>query len=241
MAYKAKKARRYFYGLSPVTLMILLVLFLIVFYAINETLGIALVVFYLVLAVYYHFVGKKEAEAMIDAFTASEVKMLEKRSMKKLGLLEDQQMPIDPIFLYGPSYDIENLDPRHKWIGKLGKDNKWRYSIMEFTRFRFDETQIYIYFAHVDLANGAIFHEGTIECFYSDINSVNASQVMKKVAVSKWLPRKKINFFENVSILADGLSYSASFSVELDEPSLAEKFVAMRSLIRERKRGFEAC
>jgi hypothetical protein len=229
MAYKANDVRRYFHGLSVLAK---IAWFFIIFVFLGlSVLGIVAILALLGMQIHYHFIGRKKTEDMIDAFLANEFKMLEKRADNKLNLVMDPSLQVDPVFVHGPSYDPASVRSG-RWKAKMGTDKKLRYSLMEFTTFKFDEMQMYIYFAHVNLATGGIFHEGTIECFYSDINGITTDQVKTEL---KLFLRKEKRMFENISVLANGYSHVANYTSSLDDPSLVEKFTAMRNLVRERK------
>ena len=120
------------------------------------------------------------------------------------------------------------------WMSKVGSDGKWRYSLIEITVFLFDEKQIYIYYAHLDLTTGLIYNEGTQEYFYADICGVSTNQVYVKIlnAKKKKMERKLV---ESISIYASGCSHKASMTTDIDSSFLDKQFTAMKNLIREKK------
>jgi hypothetical protein len=238
MAYKAKVIKRYFFWPRLITLILaLFAVSLIV--TVVPGLTWMMIILCIGALLYWRFGGMRDAEAMIDRFVESEKKMLLARGRNKLNLVSEQILATEPVFIHGPCYHPERPENAwHMWSSRIGSDKKWRYTLVEFTIIMFGESQLFIYFACVDLANGAIFHEGTKELFYSDINSARTDQIFVDVRAKRKVERK---LFENITIHATGCKHTANYTTELNASNIDEQFTAMRNLIREKKRGFEAC
>lgn len=120
---------------------------------------------------------------------------------------------------------------------KLGSDGKWRYSYVQFTIFLFDRNQLYIYFANVDITSGIVYEEGTYEYYYNDIVCVSTNQIKSKQYLPKKLLKKSYMYIINecLKIYTGGCNYTASISTDLDHSVIDKQFLAMKSLIRDKK------
>ena len=137
---------------------------------------------------------------------------------------------------------IIRLSESHDVIdkAKLGADNNWRYSLVEYSVFVFDKSQLFIYYAHLDITTGMIFHEGTYEYFYRDIVGVSTKQQKVKIFLpKKIMSLKKRRFtyrlYESIKISTSGCSHTASINSDIDRSVVDMQFLAMRNLIRDKK------
>ncbi|MDR2749905.1 MAG: hypothetical protein LBC41_04520 [Clostridiales bacterium] len=212
--------------------------------------------------VYIFMKANAATERMIDNFIEREIQLLTRRGRNKLNLVPEQLVIAEPIFLHGPSYNPKDEEPkklsafaalgwifgfypiylaiksvlgswgRGLWRSKVGTDGVWRYSLMEFTIMMFDEKQVFIYFAYVDLTTGGIFHEGTHEYFYTDLCGLRTDQIFIDV---KNKGKKEKRLFEKVAIFASGCNHTSSYVTEVGDSTIDAQFAAMRNLIREKK------
>jgi hypothetical protein len=190
-------------------------------------------------------------ERQVDEIIAAEQEYLLQRGTKKLSLVEEQTQLIEPIKTVGMSYQpmlvsegktglFAALKKRSQGnapilVSRIGKDDKWRFSLIQINIFIFGENQLYIYFAHVDITTGLIFHEVTHEYFYKDVCGVTYEQKLE----SKFNIKKKK--FQNVvlefiNVYTPGCHHSAGFDTSQSGTTIVDKqFAAMRSLIRDKK------
>lgn len=137
------------------------------------------------------------------------------------------------IFSFLKKADGTELDPEE--VYKIGSDDRLRSLLLEVSTFVFTDTQVLMYRADVDISTGLIYRELTSECFYQEIEAMNFTESLYKVfnrRRKKYVNQKRESFV----LYMGGCSFSASMGAGGENESvLAEKFTAMRSLIREKK------
>jgi len=192
-------------------------------------------------------------ERQVDEIIASEQEYLLKRGIGKLNLVEQQTNLIQPIRTIGMSYQPVLESEGNKGflsmikaifikstkaptlVARVDKDGRWRFSLIQANIFMFGETQLYIYYAHIDITTGLIFHEGTHEYFYKDVCGITTEQKLESKFNMK--KRKWQNvIFEFIKIYTPGCSHSAIFDTSIRGYSVLDKqLAAMRNLIREKR------
>jgi len=119
---------------------------------------------------------------------------------------------------------------------RFGRGNRVRASLIQVNIFMFGESQVYVYFANLDIVTGYIYHEGTHEFFYSDVNSITTDQKIEARLNLREFAMQDI-VFEFVKVYTPGWHIEASFDPSITGVAavLDEQFTAMRNLIREKK------
>lgn len=191
-----------------------------------------------------------EFEQEVDQIVASEQKYLLHRGTEKLNIVEEQMQLIDPINTVGMSYQpiLESEGKASSWsklkrstqanapklVSRIGKDDRWRFSLIQVNIFLFGESQLFIYFAHLDVTTGMIYHEGTVELFYKDISGITSEQKLEsKYNINK--KRYQNITLESINIYSAGCEHKAGFDTSMTGAVLDKHFAAMRNLIREKK------
>lgn len=209
---------------------------------------------------YNKFSADLSGEAEVDRARANEIKLAKERALKKLNLVEEQVLEVDPVLVSGRGYEPETSKARKMstlkklidlfkkkvlkkmdsieadpvYLARIGSDSKYRSSLISVSVFMFGETQLYIYYCNVDLCTGLVYSEGTHEYFYSDINGMSFEQEKEKIYNFKTRKYQRI-LFEYVKIYASGCSHSAALATDVDSSVIEKEFAGMRTLIRERK------
>jgi hypothetical protein len=193
-------------------------------------------------------------EREVDEIIAKEQEYLLERGSEKLNLVQQQTQLISPISVIGPSYqptlvsegkggisnffrNLGNTASRAPiFVQKFARDGRLRFSLIEVNTFIFGETELYIYFAHLDITTGLIFHEGTHEYFYKDICGVTTDQVLQSVFNPK---KRKFEYrlYEFLDIYTYGCHHKSSLDASITGTALDKQFTAMRNLIRDKKDG----
>lgn len=128
----------------------------------------------------------------------------------------------------GTEYDPEE-------VYKIGSDDRIRSMLMEVSTFVFTDTQILMYVADVDISTGLIYREETSECFYQEVEAMNFRESLYKVFNRKkkvYVNQKRESFV----LYMGGCSFCASLGASGENESvLADRFTAMRNLIRDKK------
>ena len=252
-----KIVKRYFEGRKqtwPKVLMVVGVL------TIAMGIGIVLFLAGLVWFLYNKFAADHAGETEVDKAKAQEMVQAKIRALQKLNLLEEQVCDVEPVVVSGRGYEPEssvverlnffkrllkalNIKVKTKfddieedpiYRARIGSDSRYRCSLISVSVFMFGETQLYIYYANVDLCTGLVYSEGTHEYFYSDINAISFLQEKEKVYNFKTRKFQRI-LFECVKIFANGVHHTATLSTDLDNSVVENQFTGMRNLIRERK------
>lgn len=209
---------------------------------------------------FYKAKNNFDNEDKVDEMMKIEIEEAKQRGIKKFNLVQEQVSLIEPISIHGPaaqpnsptatvlSYGTKGMSRTFQkklamnnddpiFIGKIGSDSKYRYTLLSITTYLFGEEQLYIYYSNVDITTGLVFSEGTHEYFYKDIEAMSTSQSNTR----EYNIRKKQ--FERIVkecflVSTSGSSYLGAFEPrKMDEPSkLEEQFTAMRNLIREKKK-----
>ena len=190
-------------------------------------------------------------ERQIDEIIAAEQEFLLKRGASKLNLIDEQTGLIKPIKTVGVGKEsallaeggglfatLKSLSSGTSQLPTLrirfNSKGEWRFSLIQVNIFLFDEKQLFIYFANVDITTGLIYSEGTHEYFYKDICGLSTEQEL----VSKLNPktRKFVNVsYEYIKVNTPGHQLSATIDTSMSESALDEQFTAMRNLVREKK------
>lgn len=189
-------------------------------------------------------------ERQIDQIIAAEQEHLLKRGAEKLGLIDEQIGLIEPIRTVGMGRESALLNDAasggfFSFFKKsssqapvlkirFNSEGEWRFSLIQVNIFMFDDKQLYVYFANVDITTGLIYSEGTHECFYKDICGLSTEQEL----TSKFNPksRKFVTVpYEYIKVLTSGHQLSATIDTAMSNSALDEQFSAMRNLVREKK------
>jgi hypothetical protein len=190
-------------------------------------------------------------ERQVDEIIAAEKENLLRRGTAKMNLVDEQLQLIPPIKTVGMSYQplLESEGKvggllgafRNRFKGnapilvsRVGSDDRWRFSLIQVNIFMFSEEQLFVYFAHIDVTTGLIFHEGTHEYFYKDICGITSEQKLE----SKFNVKKKKYqnvTLEFINLYTAGCSHHAGFDTSMTGSVLDEQFSAMRNLIRDKK------
>lgn len=199
-------------------------------------------------------------ESEVDRARTNEIKLAKERALKKLNLVEEQVLEVDPVVVSGRGYEPEGSTVRKMtglkklidlfkkkvlkktdaleadpiYLGRIGSDSKFRSSLISVSVFMFGESQLYIYYCNVDLCTGLVYSEGTHEYFYSDINGMSFEQEKEKIYNFKTRKYQRI-LFESVKIYASGCSHTAALATDVAGSVIEKEFSGMRNLIRERK------
>lgn len=252
-----KVVKRYFEGRKQTWPMVLMVLGVL---TIALGIGLLLLAGGFAWYLYNKFAADHEGESEVDRAKAIEMACAKERALKKLNILEDQICDVEPVVVSGRGYEPETsvverlnifkkvlkalkINVKSKFDGieedpiqraRIGSDSKYRCSLVSVSVFMFGETQLYIYYANVDLCTGLIYSEGTHEYFYSDINAISFLQEKEKIYNFKKRRFQRI-LFESIKIFANGVHHTATLSTDLDNSVVENQFTGMRNLIRERK------
>lgn len=205
--------------------------------------------------IYAKLIPDLSGEKEVDNAIAYEIEQAKQRGLQKLNLIAEQIENVDPVVVSGRGFEpisaaavlakfsffkqfvIKILnrgdeDPIYRL--KIGSDSNVRCSLLKVTVFMFGEKQLYIYYSNIDLCSGLVYSEGTNEIFYSDISGMNFTQDRERIFNPKNFRFQRV-LFESVDVYANGCSYSASLSTDLNRSIVDAEFAGMRTLIRERK------
>lgn len=254
-----KQVRQYFFGKTKILPAILIVLGII--FMVVPPLGICLLLVGIVMLIISLVGGSYEGQGEVDSAVAQETARLSKRGMDKLGLVAEDTSLITPICLtgFGVTPDA-NLGTTEKEfmktkgiIGffskagksktddpvelyKIGSDDVLRSMLISVTVFAFTEEQMLVYSGNVDISTSTIYDEFTSEIFYTDIASIDTFETLSK----QWNPKKKkFTYFtkESIAVIGNGISDKYSFRVLNGETYVNQQFMAMKNLIREKKKA----
>ena len=248
-----KIIKRYFVGRSMVGPLVLLILGLL---TVALGIGVLLLLGALVWFLYNKFSADHAGENEVDKGKEYEINLAKQRALKKLNLLDEQVQDVPPVVVSGRGYEPASSSLVAKtgalkklfksksskkdtiddpiYMARIGSDDKYRCSLISISGFMFGETQLYIYYANVDLCTGLVYSEGTHEYFYSDINAISFLQEREKVFNYKKKKYERI-LFECVKIFSNGCNHTATLSTDLDNSIIEKEFTGMRNLIRDRK------
>lgn len=248
-----KKIKKYFIGKSQL-LPVLLILVGIVMFAGKLAIGALLILGGIGWFIYNKFSADLSGQGEVDKAVHYEMEEAKKRAFQKLNVVGEQVNLVEPVTLYGRGFEPESptntagksfLRKLFKRIilmrtddpiamMRFGADGVLRHSLVKFTVFMFGESQLYIYYANVDLGTGLVYSEGTHEMFYEDINNISFSQDREKVY--NYRKRKYVRvLFEQVQVHLSGCNYSTYMSTDLDKSIVESQFTGMRNLIRDKK------
>ena len=252
-----KAAKKYFHGigLTPLLLIIVGIVLLVlgaIFIEVAALVFGLIAVFSGIILIVMAVFAAPAYEKEVDEIVIQEQQYLLSRGKNKLSVVEEEVSLIEPIIVIGASYQPDTVSSNNSnndnfwqkikktatggpiFVQKIGSDGEMRYSLIEFSIFFFGETELYIYFAHLDLTTGSIFHEGTHEYFYKDICGVTTEQVLNKAYNSK--NRKyEDRLLEFINVYTYGCNHKSAFDSSKSNALLDEQFTAMRHLIRDKK------
>lgn len=211
--------------------------------------------------IYDIFAGNYAGQEQVDQAVQTEVERLSKRGMEKLNLIAEDTNLVSPICLrgFGVAPDanlgttvqemastrgilgfLNNLkknttnDPVEAY--RIGSDERLRSMLLSVTTFMFTEDQLLVYSGNVDISTSKIYNEQTSEIFYKDISSVDTFEVLSK----QFNPKKKSFLYytrESIALYGNGIKNVYSFR-DIDGNSvLNNQFVAMKNLIRDKKKA----
>ena len=239
-------ARKYFKGAGIWPWLLIIVGIPLAFVVVGIFLIIGGVIWILVV---YFSAGAYERQ--IDEIIAAEQEHLLKRGADKLNLVDEQTGLIQPIRTVGVGKEsklegegggfwatlksiLSGSSQAPTLRIRFNSKGEWRFSLIQVNIFMFDEKQLYVYFANIDITTGLIYSEGTHEYFYKDICGIITEQEL----VSKLNPktRKFVNVpYEYIKVNTPGHYLSAAIDTSISGFALDEQFTAMRNLVREKK------
>lgn len=109
----------------------------------------------------------KPTDEQMDAWLTEDLDRLDPDSLKKAGL-DSSELVRKPVMLYGPRLESTG---GAEFNYQRGKDNVFRYSLVETTTIHFTEHQLLTYQCAIDLTTGNSLNVRVKRFFYKDVVS----------------------------------------------------------------------
>ena len=168
---------------------------------------------------------------LYDAVSSIDMK---ERALAKLGLDPTQVGDVNPIFLDGYYFDLDEVEKGNILL-KTGRDDLTRCSSYELTCLLFGREQLYAYSYKFSMINLEVLEEAS-EFFYNAIDSVEIdTRVTEKLLTGKgcmgalnW--RYETSTFLTLKVSVPGNSFICSL-----RPENEQSLMGLKHLIRDRK------
>lgn len=217
------KNQKYFKEASPKFPIILGIIGLILLFAGKETIVVGLILIAAAGGLAYRQIGGRPSDADMDKAVMSQLKNLQTRALKKLGVDEDEVREISPIMFDGYRYDNGAKI-------KQGKDGKYRSNKYQAVIFFFSSNEVHCYTYDFSLTEDSQ-RESTDVYFYKDLVSVSTQTEGTSYSVGKG---KSSQFdYEYFKLTTTG---GTSISCNVRNVDDAQRSInGMRSLIKSKK------
>lgn len=217
------KNQKYFKEASLKFPIILGIIGLILLFAGDETIVVGLILIAAAGGLAYLQIGGRPSDADMDKAVMSQLKNLQTRALKKLGVDEDEVREISPIMFDGYKYDNGAKI-------KQGKDGKYRSNKYQAVIFFFSSNEVHCYTYDFSLTEDSQ-RESTDVYFYKDLVSVSTQTEGTSYSVGKG---KSSQFdYEYFKLTTTG---GTSISCNVRNVDDAQRSInGMRSLIKSKK------
>ena len=129
---------------------------------------------------------------------------------------------------------IRSIDPMEGL--RFGSDRVVRYLLVQVTVYAFTDTRLLTYTGNMDIATGVIYDESVTDTFYSDINSLTFSDVLRRTKTGIFRKEYYVSKYINLDVC--GIRKISGFDSRFASNGLASatnSLEGMKSYIREKK------
>ncbi len=258
---RKQTVRKYFLGYGMLPTILIIVGIVLCIFGILAIIGIPLIL----AGLYLRFRGNQAGEQAVDEAERELVELLKHNYQEKINMDESELNLIDPVYIIGfgdePHASLaltENDLSKNSGVKalkgifnqaktltnsddplvgyKIGTDGNVRSLLIQVTTYLFSEEQMFIYTANADISTGIIYDESTHEIFYKDISGITLEESLAKGMDPS---KKQFRYYKTnrITLIGNNFRLNSSMRVNSSGPAFSSSFAAMRSLIREKKKG----
>lgn len=252
--------RRYFFGYKDIIPLSIIMLFLgPITCGVGFFVGVIGLIFAIGLSLYTFLLGGGTDK--VDQASSKAVNALKQRAIQKFNVDLSQISEIEPITVVGVGNSPDDIyfgaDRRiriFRWLGnfvsklmlirsidpmeglRFGSDRVVRYLLVQVTVYAFTDTRLLTYTGNMDIATGVIYDESVTDTFYSDINSLTFSDVLRRTKTGIFRKEYYVSKYINLDVC--GIRKISGFDSRFASNGLASatnSLEGMKSYIREKK------